>query len=76
MLAKVTSKNRLTLPESVTDAIGPAEYFEVEVRDGQIILTPVRNQRADAARTKLASLELTKQDVSDAIAWARKSGAK
>ena len=30
MLAKVTSKNQLTLPKSVTNAVGPAEYFEYE----------------------------------------------
>ena len=28
MLAKVTSKNQLTLPKSVTNAIGPVEYFD------------------------------------------------
>ncbi len=52
MLAKVTSKNQLTLPKSVTNAIGPVEYFDVEAKDGQIILTPVRIQRADAVRAK------------------------
>ena len=76
MLAKVTSKNQLTLPKSVTKAVGPAEYFEVEARDGQIILTPVRIQRADAVRAKLAALDLTEQDVSDAVAWARVAGRK
>jgi len=76
MLAKVTSKNQLTLPKSVTNAVGPAEYFDVEARDGQIILTPVRIQRADAVRAKLAALELSEQDVSDAVTWARKSGGK
>jgi bifunctional DNA-binding transcriptional regulator/antitoxin component of YhaV-PrlF toxin-antitoxin module len=72
MLAKVTAKNQLTLPKRVTDAVGPAEYFEVEARDGRIILTPVRIQRADAVRAKLAELELTEQDVADAVAWARR----
>jgi bifunctional DNA-binding transcriptional regulator/antitoxin component of YhaV-PrlF toxin-antitoxin module len=76
MLAKVTSKNQLTLPKSVTNAVGPAEYFDVEARDGQIILTPVRIQRADAVRAKLAALDLTEQDVLDAVAWARKAGRK
>lgn len=76
MLAKVTSKNQLTLPKSVTNAVGPAEYFDVEARNGQIILTPVRIQRADAVRAKLAALDLSEQDVSDAVAWARKSGGK
>jgi bifunctional DNA-binding transcriptional regulator/antitoxin component of YhaV-PrlF toxin-antitoxin module len=76
MLAKVTSKNQLTLPKSVTNAVGPAEYFDVEARDGQIILTPVRIQRADAVRAKLAALDLSEQDVSDAVAWACKSSGK
>jgi addiction module HigA family antidote len=34
---------------------------------------PVRIQRADAVRAKLASLELSEQDVSDAVTLARKS---
>ena len=39
MLAKLTSKNQLTLPKSVTQAVGAAEYFDVQTRDGQIILS-------------------------------------
>lgn len=73
MLAKITAKNQLTLPKSVTNAIGPVEYFDVETRDGQIILTPVRIQRADAVRAKLAELSLTEQDIVDAVAWVRRS---
>ena len=75
MLAKMTSKNQLTLPKSVTAAVGPVEYFEVEARNGQIVLTPVRIQRGDAVRAKLAELGLDEQDVADAVAWARKSPA-
>lgn len=72
MLAKMTSKNQLTLPKSVTDELGTPEYFEVETRGGQLILTPVRIQRADAVRAKLADLELTATDVAEAIVWARR----
>ncbi|MGE0823432.1 MAG: AbrB/MazE/SpoVT family DNA-binding domain-containing protein [Candidatus Binatia bacterium] len=75
-LAKITAKNQLTLPKAVTDAVEPTEYFEIEVRDGQIILTPVRIQRADAVRAKLAELNLQEQDVADAVAWARRSQRK
>lgn len=71
MLAKLTSKNQLTLPKAVTQAVGPAEYFEVEARHGQIVLTPVRIQRADTVRAKLAALQLTEADVADAVSWAR-----
>ena len=73
MLAKITSKNQLTLPKSVTQAVGPAEYFDVQTRDGEIVLTPVRIQRGDAVRAKLAELNLTETDIGDAVAWARTS---
>ena len=76
MLAKITSKNQLTLPKSITAAIGPAEYFEVETRNGQIVLTPVRIQRADAVRAKLVELNLDEQDVADAVTWSRQDTDK
>lgn len=71
MLAKLTETNQVVLPQSVTEAIGPVDYFEVKVEDGQIILTPIRVSRADAVREKLADLDISEQDVADAIAWAR-----
>jgi len=71
MLAKITAKNQLTLPKAVTNAVGPTEYFDVQARDGQIILTPVRIQRADAVRAKLAELGLRERDMTDAVAWVR-----
>lgn len=76
MLAKMTAKNQLTLPKSVTKAIGPVEYFDIETRDGQIILTPVRIQRADAVRAKLAALELDEQDIRNAVSWAREGSER
>lgn len=76
MLAKITAKNQLTLPKAVTNAIGSAEYFEVEAKDGQIVLTPVRIQRAGAVRAKLAELDLTEDDIADAVAWARQRKPK
>ncbi len=76
MLAKVTAKNQITLPKSVTEAVGATEYFEVEARDGRILLTPVRIQRADAVRAKLAELDLSEDDVAKAVAWARRPAPK
>jgi hypothetical protein len=73
MLAKMTAKNQLTLPKSVTNALGPIEYFDIRTVDGQIILTPVRIQRADAVRAKLAELGLQEQDIADAVSWVRPS---
>lgn len=74
MLAKITSKNQLTLPKAAVEAVGVTEYFDVQVRDGQIVLTPVRIQRSDAVRAKLAALGLGEGDIVDAVRWAR-SGA-
>ena len=76
MLAKMTSKNQLTLPKSVTTAIGSAKYFDVEARNGQIVLTPVRIQRGDAVRAKLAELNLQEQDIADAVTWVRQSSSQ
>lgn len=71
MLAKMTAKNQLTLPKSLTSLVGATEYFEVEARNGQLVLTPVRIQRADGVRAKLAELNLSESDIADAVAWAR-----
>ena len=71
MLAQITANTQLTLPKSLTQAVGATEYFDVEARDGQLILTPVRIQRADAVRAKLAELDLTANDIAAALAWAR-----
>lgn len=72
MLAKLTSKNQLTLPKAVTQAVEPAEYFDVEARNGQIVLTPVRIQRGDAVRAKLTALSLDEADIGRAVDWARR----
>ena len=71
MLAKMTSKNQLTLPKNIIEQVGATEYFDVEVKAGQVVLTPVRIQRADAVRAKLAELNLSDADITDAVAWAR-----
>jgi translation initiation factor IF-1 len=71
MLAKMTSKNQLTLPKALVLQVGATEYFDVEARNGQLVLTPVRIQRGDAVRAKLAELNLTEADIADAVTWAR-----
>jgi hypothetical protein len=79
VLAKLTAKNQLTLPKSITNEIfqgkgfanAPTKYFDIRVENGQIILTPVKIHRTDAVRTKLAALDLSEQDIIDAVAWAR-----
>ncbi|MBF0166948.1 MAG: AbrB/MazE/SpoVT family DNA-binding domain-containing protein [Alphaproteobacteria bacterium] len=72
MLAKLTSKNQLTLPKAIVNAVEKTDYFDVAEVDGCIVLTPVRLSRADAVRTKLAALGIVEEDVADAVAWARR----
>ncbi len=74
MLAKLTSKNQLTLPKAMTAAVEATEYFEVTAENGRIVLTPVRVNRADGVRAKLAGLGLSESDVTEAITWARTGG--
>jgi len=75
MLAKLTSKNQLTLPKAAVEAAGSPEYFEIEVRAGRLLLTPVRLQRADAVRGKLAEMGLGDEDLAAAVSWARQAAS-
>lgn len=74
MLAKLTYKNQITLPKAALSHCQDAEYFDVTVETGRIVLTPVRLNRADAVRSKLAELGIRETDVEDAVDWARHSG--
>jgi hypothetical protein len=77
MLAKLTSKNQLTLPRDIVKEFKGIEYFDADVRDGRIILAPVRMQPMDAnlegIRKKMEKLGITPADVTEAVRWARKS---
>ena len=56
-------------------AVGGTEYFEVEVRQGQIVLTPVRIQRIDAIRAKLDRAGIGDSEIAEAVEWARSGAA-
>ena len=71
MISKLTSKNQITLPKSVLNGLN-AQYFEVEKRDGEIILKPVFINAADEVRDKLNSMGISEDDISEAVKWARK----
>ena len=73
MLAKLTVKNQLTLPKAVATRFKGVEYFEVSTDGSAITLKPLRPSRLDEVRAKLERLGITEQDITDAIAWARKS---
>jgi len=72
MFAKLTPRNRLTLPKQAVDALGPVSHFQVEVDGDRLVLTSTRVVTAGAVRRKLAALGVTETDVADAVTWARK----
>ena len=43
VLAKRTSKNQLTLPKAVLEAVGIADFYDVATENGRIVLTPVHH---------------------------------
>jgi hypothetical protein len=59
MLARLTSRNRLTLPKGVVESVDAAEYFEVTVEKGRIVLTPVQVRNVQAIRENLEQLGIT-----------------
>ena len=76
MLAKLTAKNQLTLPKAALSSCRDTKYFDVTEDKGRIVLTPVRFNRADAVRAKLADLGITESDMAQAVAWSRKRTRK
>jgi bifunctional DNA-binding transcriptional regulator/antitoxin component of YhaV-PrlF toxin-antitoxin module len=71
MLAKLTSKNQLTLPKKALEALGDVTHFEVEVAEDHLVLRPARIGAAAAVRRKLAELGVSDEDVTNAVTWAR-----
>lgn len=71
MLAKLTSKNQLTLPKAIMTGFEDVDYFDVTAESGRVVLTPVRLARPDAVRAKLSELGISEADVAEAVAWAR-----
>jgi bifunctional DNA-binding transcriptional regulator/antitoxin component of YhaV-PrlF toxin-antitoxin module len=73
MLAKLTSKNQITIPKKIIDQIPEAKYFEVELRDGAVVLKPLRTYSTSlvAIRSKVKNLDLSPLSVREAIKWAR-----
>ncbi len=75
MLAKLTSKNQITLPRKVIQEFKGIEYFDAAVQDGRIVLAPVRMQPVDATltgiREKMQKLGITPADVTEAVQWVR-----
>ena len=74
MLAKITSKNQITIPKKIIDQIPETQYFDVELKEGVILLRPLKiyGTDMDQIRSKIKKLGLNETAVAEAIEWARK----
>ena len=73
MLAKMTSKNQITIPKKIIVQLPDVEYFEVELKDGVVMLKPLKtyDTSLERIRTKVKKLGLQENTVKEAIEWAR-----
>ena len=73
MLAKLTAKNQITIPKEVLSKVPETLYFDVEHKDGAIILKPVKvfDTNLGEIRDKIKKMGLTEGCVKEAVAWAR-----
>ena len=73
MLAKMTSKNQITIPKKIIEQLPDVEYFEVELKDGVVMLKPLKtyDTSLERIRTKVKKLGLQENTVKEAIEWAR-----
>jgi len=73
MLAKITSKNQITIPKKIIDQIPQTQYFDVELKEGIIQLRPLKIYGTDLEqiRSKIKKLGLKENSVAEAIKWAR-----
>ena len=73
MLAKITSKNQITIPKRIIDQMPGVRYFDVELKGEAIILKPLKTYSTDLdqIRSKLRKLGLKQDSVAEAVRWAR-----
>ena len=73
MLAKKTSKNQITIPKKIVDQLPDISYFDIELKEGVIMLKPLRFYDTDLEkiRYKVKSLGIDENTVAEAVRWAR-----
>ncbi len=42
MLAKITSKNQITIPKKIIEKIPDVKHFDIEFRNGIVTLKPIK----------------------------------
>ena len=71
MLAKLNSKNQLTLPSAIVSQFPGVQYFLVKAERGRIVLVPSKVSSMQGVWNKIESLGITEKDFEAAVQWAR-----
>jgi len=73
MLAKITSKNQITIPKKIIEKVPDVKHFDIEFKNGVVILKPIKffDTNLDQIRSKIKKLGLTEDSVAEAIQWAK-----
>ena len=73
MLAKITSKNQITIPKKIIEKMPDVKHFDIEFEDGVVIMKPIRfyDTNLEQIRAKIKKLGLTEDSVAEAIKWAK-----
>ena len=72
MLAKRTTRNRITLPTAMVNRFPGVKYFDVRESEGRLILKPVQKRGLESVYNKVESLGVTEKDVDEAVRWVRR----
>ena len=74
-LLKISPKHQITLPKKIIDRFPDTRYFELEERDEEVVLRPVRiTPHGDAlrrVREKMKKLGIAEDVISEAVAYTR-----
>jgi len=73
MLAKVTSRNQITIPKKIMNELPNTRYFDMELKDGVVIMKPlvVYHTDLEKIRAKMKRLGLKPDTVREAVTWAK-----
>jgi len=53
MMAKMTPKNQVIIPKNIVEQIPETKYFDVELKDGLIVLKPIQFYETDLDKIRL-----------------------
>jgi bifunctional DNA-binding transcriptional regulator/antitoxin component of YhaV-PrlF toxin-antitoxin module len=75
MRAKLNSAGQITLPKEVLGRMPRTDTFEIELKEGAILLRPVAEQGSalERIRNKMRDLGRSEMIVQEAVTWARAS---